>query len=311
VISHWDEAETERAELGHIAGSWTDLGSAAGSVEVGLNRIRVDPGKWSTPAHQEGAEEEIFFVLAGSGISRLNGVFHEVRAGDCLVHLARGGTHTLKAGDEGLDVLAFGERIGAQIGYLPRANVAWIGGTWVDAGAEPWPWQREVDAGEPEIDRIEPRPPSIVNVDDVEDDNGWRDLGRAAGSVRTGVSRVTVAPRELSAKPHCHSAEEELFVILEGDGTLELTPSPTLVELGSEPAQHPVRAGHVVSRPAGTRMAHAFRAGEGGMTLLAYGQRNSNDIAYYPRSNKISWRGVGVRAILDHVTYEFGEESPR
>jgi uncharacterized cupin superfamily protein len=122
---------------------------------------------------------------------------------------------------------------------------------------------------------------------------------------------VTVAPGELHAKPHCHSAEEELFVILEGDGTLELTPSPTLVELGAEPEAHAVRAGHVVSRPAGTRMAHAFRAGDGGMTLLAYGQRDPNDIAYYPRSNKISWRGVGVRAILDHVTYEYGEESPK
>jgi uncharacterized cupin superfamily protein len=65
--------------------------------------------------------------------------------------------------------------------------------------------------------------------------------------------------------------------------------------------------GHVVSRRPGT--AHAFRAGPGGLTLLAYGTKDPNDIAYYPRSNKISFRGVGVIARLDHLAYEVGEES--
>ena len=31
MIAHWDEAESERAEAGHIAGEWTDLGMAAGT----------------------------------------------------------------------------------------------------------------------------------------------------------------------------------------------------------------------------------------------------------------------------------------
>ena len=30
MIAHWDEAESGRAEAGHIAGEWTDLGVAAG-----------------------------------------------------------------------------------------------------------------------------------------------------------------------------------------------------------------------------------------------------------------------------------------
>ncbi|MEP7334714.1 MAG: hypothetical protein ABI717_02940 [Actinomycetota bacterium] len=45
------------------------------------------------------------------------------------------------------------------------------------------------------------------------------------------------------------------------------------------------------------------------MTLLAYGQRLRNEILYYPRSNKIYFRGVGVMARLDHLAYEVGEES--
>ena len=97
--------------------------------------------------------------------------------------------------------------------------------------------------------------------------------------------------------------------MLEGDGTLELTPSPTLVDMGRKPEEHPVSAGAVVSRPAHTRVSHAFRAGEGGLLLLHYGQRRANDITYYPRSNKINFRGVGVIASLDHIAYETGEES--
>ena len=56
-IAHWGEVEAERGEAGHLAGWWTDLGSAAGSVTVGLQRIRIDPGKWSTPVHVELAED--------------------------------------------------------------------------------------------------------------------------------------------------------------------------------------------------------------------------------------------------------------
>ena len=36
VIAHWDEAESGRAEAGHLAGEWTDLGVAAGTKTVGV-----------------------------------------------------------------------------------------------------------------------------------------------------------------------------------------------------------------------------------------------------------------------------------
>ena len=65
-----------------------------------------------------------------------------------------------------------------------------------------------------------------------------------------GLSVIDVEPGRLSGPPHCHSAEEELFVVARGDGTLLL---------GDD--EHPVREGSVVARPAGTGVAHAFRAG--------------------------------------------------
>lgn len=43
------------------------------------------------------------------------------------------------------------------------------------------------------------------------------------------------------------------------------------------------------------------------MTFLAYGTREPNDVCYYPRSNKIYWRGLGVIARLEHLSYDDGE----
>ena len=40
--------------------------------------------------------------------------------------------------------------------------------------------------------------------------------------------------------PHAHSAEEEIFVVLEGSGTLQLYPSP---RCGGEIEEFPFRAG--------------------------------------------------------------------
>jgi uncharacterized cupin superfamily protein len=77
------------------------------------------------------------------------------------------------------------------------------------------------------------------------------------------------------------------------------------VLLGDE--EHSVRRGHVVGRPPGTGVAHAFRAGERGLVCLAYGTREPNDICYYPRSNKIYFRGVGVIGRIEKLDYWDGE----
>jgi uncharacterized cupin superfamily protein len=314
VISHWDEARTWRGERGHIAGTWSSL-TGRSSRTVGVKRIRVDPGMWATPLHLEGAEEEIFYVLGGSGVSvQWEGgstLGHEVREGDCLVHLALQNAHTLHAGPDGLDVLAFGQRTHAPgITWLPRAGVAWLGETWAPVGAEDdHPWTREAAAGPPEVGELAPRPANVVNVADVEpvERDGAtvgrrvRDLGRAAGSQQTGLRLAEVLPGKLNAPPHCHSVEEEIFVVLDGEGRLLLWEPEGVSE-------HPVRAGSVVARPAGTGVAHAFRAGDEGLTVLMYGTRDPADACFYPRSSKIVLRGIGVAARVERLDYWEGED---
>jgi uncharacterized cupin superfamily protein len=309
VIAHWDETRSDRAEAGHIAGEWTDLGRAAGTKTVGLKRIKVDPGKWSTPLHRQTAEEEIFFVLGGSGICLLADGAFEVRQGDCIVHRVRE-LHTLRAGDEGLDVLGFGTRAQTEAAYLPRAGVSWLGGSWVEAGSGDHPWEREAEAGEPEVPEVGTRPGSVVHVDDVEGDHdggSWRLLARTAGAELSGLNWGNLPPGEEGAPPHLHSADEEIFVVLEGAGTLELWPSPQRARSGVVYEEKPIRAGDVISRPASSGIAHGLRAGDGGMTFLAYGTRNANDVCYYPRSNKIYFRGLGLIARLDDLDYDDGE----
>ena len=315
MISHWDDVRTWRAERGHIAGTWSSLTDSA-SGSVGVKRIRVDPGRWSTPLHLEGAEEEMFFVLSGSGVSvQWEGEetsAYEVRAGDCLVHLALQNAHTLQAGPDGLDVLAFGQRsLAGGVTWLPRAGVAWLGETWAPVGAdEDHPWTREAAAGPPEIGELSPRPSTVVNVSEVEAvardtatiGRRVRNLGVAAGSDRTGLRHAEVFPGKLNVPPHCHSAEDEIFVVLEGEGDLLLWEDGGVTE-------HPLRAGSVVARPAGTRVAHALRAGDAGMTALLYGTRDPRDVCFYPRSQKVRFAGLGLVVRLgEPVDYWDGED---
>ena len=206
-------------------------------------------------------------------------------------------------------MLVYGTRARTEIGHLPRAGVAWIGGTWTDVGGGERPWKREVGAGEPDVPELGERPANVINRDDVEGAAGgkWRRLARAAGGELTGLNWGRLDDGEEGAPPHIHSADEEIFVVLEGEGILELWPSPQLAREGTAYEEHSIRAGHVISRPAGSAIAHGLRGTGPGMSFLAYGTRRPEDTCYYPRSNKIYFRGLGLIARLEDLDYDDGE----
>jgi uncharacterized cupin superfamily protein len=311
-ITHFDDAPAAEFDLGHLRGRWTFLGRAAGSVGVGVRRIQVPGGGWSTPAHEHGRAEELFYVLGGRGLSWQAGETAEIAAGDCIVYLANRSAHTLHALED-LDVLAFGPRESDEAVGFPRLGLSLIGRRAVESvpgvvDGAPIQFIRERELGQPELpDAPASRPPTIANVEDVEAghvvrtrvDRKRRDLGSAVGSVTTGLQHVEVTAGKESAPLHCHSTEEEIFVILDGDGVLVLDGEET-----------PVRRGHVVARPPGTGVSHMFRAGDAGLTYLAYGTRDPGDLCYYPRSNKISFRGVKLIARLERLDYWDGEDDP-
>jgi uncharacterized cupin superfamily protein len=293
MLCHWDDVERTRREVGDMRSWWRRLGTAAGATEIGVARVEIDPGARIGPVHVHGAEEEVFYVLGGSGLAWLDGAVHEIGPRDTVVCPAGGPAHTLIAGDEGLDVLAFGENIDPPLVHLPRAGVLRRAGFWTLAGEDPPPLEREAAAGPLELPEPSPRPPCIVALDDAPidvDEKGefaWTEhyLSHEAGGVRTGLRHAVIPAGKATCPPHWHSGEHELFVILGGEGTLLLYNS-----LGALRQEHALRAGHVVSCPAGSGFAHMFRAGAGDMTMLLYGQRNGNEIIFYPRSKK-AWVG--------------------
>jgi uncharacterized cupin superfamily protein len=309
VIAHWDETEPVRLDIGQMHLVRIDLGRAAGSKGIGLARLKVDPGSQSSAVHVHGDEEEIFYVLGGSALSWQDGKTHEVGPGDCLVHRAAAEKHTLVAGPDGVDVLAFGQRMSPTTTYLPRPGiVSFRLGFTLGETVERHVWEAEAETGDLELPAPSPRPPNIVNLEDAESAYGGavRYLARSV-AVRSGLNWVRLPPNERGSPPHCHSAEEKLFVVLDGGGTLELW-GPPGPERQSEPTEtHDLRRGDVVSRPPGTRIAHSLLAGDAGLTYLAYGTRDSSDVCYYPRSGKVFFRGVGVIARLEQLDYSDGE----
>ena len=309
-IAHWDEVEQHHVATGEIDASIQRLGDAAGTKAVGLNRIRVAPGKLPTPPHSHGASEEIYYVLGGSGLAWQDEQVHEVRPRDCVIHRADEMEHTFVAGPEGLDFLVFGTRHPTEFGWLPRSGAVRLGWPWVE-GRTDNPW--EIEAQQPPLAYGDPapRPANILNVDEVDLEN-WgtsrtAPLATHERSELAGFHWEELDAGARGAVPHCHSEEEEIFVILEGEGTLHLWPSPVAEARGAVHEEIAVRPGHVVARPPGTRVSHWFRAGPHGLTMLIYGTRKPNDMAWYPRSGKIFWRGLGVIGRIESLEYADGE----
>jgi uncharacterized cupin superfamily protein len=309
-LAHWDDVEQHRRAKGEMDATWQRLGAAAGTVGVGLNRVRVAPGKLPTPPHSHGASEEIYFVLGGSGLAWQDEQVHEIRPGDCIVHRPDEHEHTFVAGPDGLDYLVYGTRHPTELAWLPRSRAIRTSWPWVE-GRDDDPWDIEARVEPLAFGDPAPRPDNIVNVDEVELERYRRavtaPLATRERSVLAGFHWERLEPGGRGSPPHCHSEEEEIFVILEGEATLELWPSPRLAADGVEREDIPVRAGHVIARPPATRTAHAFQAGENGVTMLIYGTRKANDICWYPRSNKLNFRGLGVIARVEPLDYDDGE----
>jgi uncharacterized cupin superfamily protein len=303
-VAHWDEVEFHRSANGEMDAEWQWLGHAAGTRGVGVNRVRVAPGRLPTPPHSHRASEELYFVLAGSGLAWQAGDVHEVRPLDCVIHRPNEMEHTFVAGPDGLEYLVFGTRHPTEIGWLPRSRAIRFGWRWVEGRADD-PWEVEATVGPLAVGEPSPRPANIVNVDEIEHETvRHQTFAYFTPEEKTklaGLAWEKLPSGHRGSVPHCHSAEEEIFVIVEGAATLELWRPDGDVE------ETPLRPGHVVARPPGTRVPHSFRAGPEGVTMLVYGTRDPNDMAWYPRSRKIAWRGLGVFGRIETLDRLDGE----
>jgi len=85
--------------------------------QTGFSHHRFKPGKRQGFGHRHEHAEEIYFVVAGSGRFKLDDEILELKERDA-VRVAPGVTRAFEAGEDGLEVLAFGPHHGDDRGEV-------------------------------------------------------------------------------------------------------------------------------------------------------------------------------------------------
>ena len=183
VPFHVDDVSPERREVGELAGTRRRLGAAAGALRMGIALIEIDSGKRFSPPHSHADEDEVFLVLAGSGLSYLTSSPEDVRTyavgvDDVLWHPAGGDANTLIAGDAGLTVLVVAEGSRTHITFLPRTGQFWLGPRWAPADTK-HPFAADAALGPLELPAPDTeRPSNIRNLSELPLHAGSRSFGR-------------------------------------------------------------------------------------------------------------------------------------
>jgi uncharacterized cupin superfamily protein len=126
----------------------------------------------------------------------------------------------------------------------------------------------------------------VINVDELDykevgDGRKFKaKLARAApliGAKKLGYNVTRVAPGKCAFPFHLHHGLEEMFFILEGEGTLRH---------GLE--EQPVKKGDVIAFPPGPLGAHQIvNTGKAELAFLAVSTVESPDVVEYPDSGKV------------------------
>ena len=96
------------------------LAGATGMARLGVNLIRIPPGKESFIPHAHTIQEEFVFILEGAGEMVLDGVAHPIGPGDFVGFPTDGVVHSLKSKGPGdLVYLTAGERVAVEVADMP------------------------------------------------------------------------------------------------------------------------------------------------------------------------------------------------
>lgn len=105
-----------------------------------------------------------------------------------------------------------------------------------------------------------------------------------------GASFDIVAPGQQSCPYHYHFAEEEMFIVLQGEGTLRVAGELL-----------PIRAGDVITIPAGPDYPHHILNTSGApLHYLSISTQKEPEICVYPDSGKVGSFAPGLRLLQRH-----------
>lgn len=110
-----------------------------------------------------------------------------------------------------------------------------------------------------------------------------RRLAAAAGASRIGVALVEVAPGKRATPVHCHSEEDEAFLVLAGSGI-------SYQSSGSkDPRAYRIGVDDLLWHPSNGD-AHTIIAGQEGLTALIVAEGTRSKVTYLPRTRQF-WLG--------------------
>ena len=119
---------------------------------VGVNWVRVPPGRTAVPFHMHQREDEVFFVLSGCGTLRYGEKLYPLKEGDCVSCPAGTGTAHQIANTSGEDLiyLAIGPHDPDEVCVYPDSGKVLV------RSLQRIGWLENVDylEGEPEVPRV-------------------------------------------------------------------------------------------------------------------------------------------------------------
>jgi len=293
---HVDEVEAQSWKVGELRARRRRLGAAAGADRLGVALIEIEPGARSTPPHSHVDEDEVFLVLAGSGLSYMSSGTddartYEIAVDDVLWHPAGAEAHTLIAGGDGLTVLVVAEGSRTGLTWLPRARQFWIGRRWSPPDT-PRPFVAEEQLGPLDVPPpTDERPPRIRNLTDLTVEEGrvgrlayaTRDV-REMGSTRLVLATDAMPPDTHNTDLHFHSAREECWYVRDGSGVARVGDDAFDLRPGS----------FWLRRPNGG-VGHRIEVGPDGMALVTMGDLIPGDVCVYPEKGTVKLaRGVEI-----------------
>src|SRR5215472_12496099 len=118
------------------------------------------------------------------------------------------------------------------------------------------------------------------------------DVGRTVGSKTIGLMIQTVAPGRFSSRRHKHLFQEEILIVMEGEGTLHH---------GQQ--RIPMSAGdRVCDLPEDRQMHNCENTGTTDLVVGAFGNRFPHEVALYPDQGVAFVEGLGRDVPLEAGT---------
>jgi len=306
---------------------------------LGVAWSRTGPGRAGTPFHWHALEDEVFYILAGTGVLRYGDDLYPLRAGDCISCPAgtRVAHQIANTGDVDLEYLGIGKHEAHEVAYFPDSGKVSVRGlkvvgrleptTYLDgeperprvfalvAGSEPPalapPQPAPASAIPAPADRDPDWPSPVVNVDTIpplsrQFGDHWGALFKPltpymkARDGRVGVNWMCVAPGRAAVPFHAHLREDEVFYVLSGAGVFRYGDSLT-----------PVKAGDCITCPADTGIAHQLaNTGSADLVYLSAGTHDPDEVCTYPDTGKIMVRSIQTVGRLTGTEYMHGEPEP-